>query len=326
MKYLNYYYIQNKNEQTDSIGDNSSYSNSKINKRAKTEYITTTDNILSQNKLGHERAESKNSLIVSVDDKKTVIENTIKNCHTEENKKKKENKKNINNYSNNNDDNKKEIVQFSSRRNISGIIGKNFDNINLNSNQNDEIIDNNYLIGNYCSDCYMEIPLRGYHCKICGYCVGTFDHHCVYVFNCIGEKNKCLFHLFIIFHSFLICFCDIYLFFHFDYAEKSKDFFIKNWILIIILLISILLFSFIFSLVTFQFQILIINQTTYENYAWHKINYMTKLSGSQKSPFNLGFINNIKVVYCRKNFLKMKKDDIWNFKDMIDWKFICNIK
>ena len=205
-------------------------------------------------------------------------------------------------------------------------MGKNFENTNLNSNQNDEIIENNYLVGNYCSDCYMEIPLRGYHCKICGYCVGTFDHHCVYVYNCIGEKNKYLFHLFIIFHSFLICFCDIYIFFHFDYAEKSKEFFIKNWLLIIILLISILLFSFIFSLVTFQFQILIVNKTTYENYAWHKINYMKKLSGTKNSPFNLGLIKNIQVVYCRKKFLKIKKDDIWNFKDMIDWKFICNIK
>ena len=53
---------------------------------------------------------------------------------------------------------------------------------------------------------------------------------------------------------------------------------------------------------------------------------MKKLSGTQNSPFNLGFFNNIKVVYCRKMFLKMKRDDIWNFKDMIDWKMICNIK
>jgi palmitoyltransferase len=249
-------------------------------------------------------------------DKTNIIPNPNKNCQTEGN-----------NYvtTNNNNEEKKEIVENSSRRNISGI-GKNFENFNLNSNQNEETIENNLLIGNYCSDCFMEIPLRAYHCKICGFCIGTFDHHCSYVYNCIGEKNKYLFHLFISFHSFFIGFCIIYMLLHFEKTNTSKDFFKKNWVLFIISLISILLFSFIFSLVTFQFQILFINQTTYENYAWHKIQYMKKLSGSQNSPFNLGFVQNFKIVYRRNNFLKLKRDDSWNFKDMLNWKLICNIK
>jgi hypothetical protein len=53
---------------------------------------------------------------------------------------------------------------------------------------------------------------------------------------------------------------------------------------------------------------------------------MKKLSGSQNSPFNLGFVQNFKIVYRRNNFLKLKRDDSWNFKDMLNWKLICNIK
>lgn len=65
--------------------------------------------------------------------------------------------------------------------------------------------DNNDVLSNgYCMDCLQEIPLRSKHCKECGKCIGTFDHHCKWVGNCIGEKNKYIFHIFLLWHSGLM--------------------------------------------------------------------------------------------------------------------------
>jgi hypothetical protein len=53
----------------------------------------------------------------------------------------------------------------------------------------------------YCSNCFIDIPLRAKHCKICNKCIATLDHHCSWVGNCIGEKNKRLFIIFLTIHS-----------------------------------------------------------------------------------------------------------------------------
>ena len=67
-----------------------------------------------------------------------------------------------------------------------------------------EIEKNDRVLEPYCSDCFFDIPLRGKHCKECGHCIATFDHHCTWVSNCIGERNKYLFHIFLLYHSILI--------------------------------------------------------------------------------------------------------------------------
>jgi hypothetical protein len=165
------------------------------------------------------------------------------------------------------------------------------------------------------------MPLRSYHCKECGYCIATFDHHCQWVNNCIGEKNKVCFHIFIIYHSIYCLFGTLYDLLNYKKTNfYLKDFLKENWIIFINNIFCLLFFSFLFSLVTFQFQIILVGQTTYENYAWHKLNYMLKLSGTQKSPFNFGIKNNLSLVYCRKKWIK--NDENNDFNDILDWKKI----
>ena len=182
-------------------------------------------------------------------------------------------------------------------------------------------LENKEIILNFCNECYIEMPLRSYHCKECGYCIATFDHHCQWVNNCIGEKNKVCFHIFIIYHSIYCLFGTLYDLLNYKKTNfYLKDFLKENWIIFINNIFCLLFFSFLFSLVTFQFQIILVGQTTYENYAWHKLNYMLKLSGTQKSPFNFGIKNNLSLVYCRKKWIK--NDENNDFNDILDWKKI----
>ncbi len=87
------------------------------------------------------------------------------------------------------------------------------------------------------------------------------------------------------------------------------------------------------SLLVFQLQLLLINQSTCnkyikqyigENYSWHRINYMRKLSKSQKSPFNKGFIKNCSFIFCYKKYYYKKKEEYLN--DHIEWIEILEVK
>lgn len=111
-----------------------------------------------------------------------------------------------------------------------------------------------------------------------------------------------------------------------------------NWSLLLFDWLNVLFFSFVFSLLVFQLKILVVNQTSWENYTWHKLPYMRKLSGSQMSPFNYGLCLNISYVLCYKkyitknrkqnNSLSASKDSTDNkkdyYKNIIDWKEIVN--
>lgn len=65
----------------------------------------------------------------------------------------------------------------------------------------------------YCTECFIDIPLRAKHCKICKNCFSTFDHHCIWIGNCIAEKNKRLFILFLFLHSVLLLYSTLIVFY-----------------------------------------------------------------------------------------------------------------
>lgn len=175
----------------------------------------------------------------------------------------------------------------------------------------------------YCMECLIETPLRAKHCKICNRCINTFDHHCKWIANCIGENNKWIFHLFLLYMSILLAFGIIYdVFFGFEIKDNERNeigkFFEDNWLVLINSMLLVLVFSFVFSLFVFQIQIAMVNQSTWERYTWHKLEYMIILSGTDKSPFDLGWKKNIDVVYNRKKYLK-------NNEEVINWKEMFNL-
>jgi hypothetical protein len=49
---------------------------------------------------------------------------------------------------------------------------------------------------------------------------------------------------------------------------------------------------------------------------------MRKLSKSQKSPFNLGFIKNCSYLFCNKKYYNTQEDDM--SKKYIDWAKILD--
>ena len=244
-----------------------------------------------------------------------------------------------NNETNENDSNKNIDIRKKSLDNNEAI---NIKPLNLTSKP--ITISNNNLYefeGRYCIDCDIDIILRSKHCGVCG-CIATFDHHCNWICNCIGEKNKkyfiyyLLFTVFLLFHSILLLFdsfcienilindnnidnnnkiCDIF--------AVLKDFLLvkQNLIVYIILLILSLALVFVFTLLKFQLNLIINNQTTWENYCWHKIPYIKDTTKSNKSPFNISLMKNIKYVFCYKKILINSKTNYINWKDIIREKY-----
>lgn len=140
--------------------------------------------------------------------------------------------------------------------------------INTGTNQTKErnISDNSdkqeTLENPYCLICFIETPLRAKHCKECDHCIATFDHHCGYIANCVGEKNKKYFLIFLFVHSFEIATCIILSVFNFKNSYEIDKWFKLNILIFLCTLIASLLFTFVFSLLVFQIQIAIKNQTT----------------------------------------------------------------
>lgn len=179
----------------------------------------------------------------------------------------------------------------------------NKDHMN-NSNINNE---SSIYEGRYCMDCHIDIPLRCKHCKDCGMCIATFDHHCSWTSNCVGEKNKLLFLIYLFFTFILLVLSFIHLIRSFEMMGKYKtspEYISDNFILLTLTLLIGLLIVFVWTLLKFQVYLALVNQTTWENYSWHKIQYMISTTKSQRSPFNKGLFDNLKYVMCIKYVLK----------------------
>jgi hypothetical protein len=183
-------------------------------------------------------------------------------------------------------------------------IEDNLDNI-INKSSSDISI----YEGRYCMECHIDIPLRCKHCTDCGWCVATFDHHCSWTARCIGEKNKAVFLIYLFFKLNYLCLDFVFLLINFTSIIECSSL-IKyielNFVNLILSSLNGLFIIFVFTLFKFQLKLVFINQTTWENYSWHKIQYMVATTKSRKSPFDKGILKNISYVFCYSKVLKSK--------------------
>lgn len=196
---------------------------------------------------------------------------------------------------------------------------ENEQNISKNMEQTKSYYnESNSFEGRYCMDCHIDLPLRAKHCIDCGFCVATFDHHCSWVANCVGERNKMKFFLFLVLTLSLLFLKISMLFFQIKISEKGMTYLASNIITLIAILIGLLLVMFVWTLLKFQLFLAWKNQTTWENYSWHKIPYIRDTTHSQKSPFDKGFSVNIKYILCYKATLKKYNSSYIPWKKLME--------
>ncbi|CAD8055401.1 unnamed protein product [Paramecium sonneborni] len=125
----------------------------------------------------------------------------------------------------------------------------------------------------YCAFCHIYRPPRSSHCYTCGNCILKYDHHCPWIGQCIGQNNYRQYIQLLIFGMFdqlcIFCICTITLY---------DQMIIK----IILIIYTIPLFFFIFSLQVLHLYLLITRQTSKE---YFKQLWKTKAG----NPFNLQF-------------------------------------
>lgn len=175
--------------------------------------------------------------------------------------------------------------------------------------------------GRYCMECHIDIPLRCKHCTDCGWCIATFDHHCSWTSRCIGEKNKGIFIMYLFFKLNYLCLVFSYLMMNFSLLSESPsiiNYLEKNIFILVLTSICGLFIVFVFTLLKFQIILMLNNQTTWENYSWHKIQYMVATTKSQKSPFDKGLVKNIEYVFCLSKILKSKNSNYILWRKEVD--------
>ena len=62
--------------------------------------------------------------------------------------------------------------------------------------------------------------------------------------------------------------------------------------------------------IIFHTYLLLSNLTTWECLSWSKVSYLTNWPRKNRSPFNIGLINNFKLYFC----YNLKKDDYFVWK------------
>ena len=181
--------------------------------------------------------------------------------------------------------------------------------------------------GRYCMSCHIDIPLRTKHCQDCDMCVATFDHHCSWISKCVGEKNKLKFlnylfvellYLILVFNFLLTAFRNMSLY------QSISNFLLDHIYLILLTSINGLFIVFVFTLLKFQLNLALKNQTTWENLSWHKIQYMVSTTKSQKSPFSKDWKSNLSYVFCYESIIKRSntKFIVWKNETNLD-SFKC---
>lgn len=149
----------------------------------------------------------------------------------------------------------------------------------------------------YCSDCYVDQPIRSKHCRQCGYCIATFDHHCIWVGNCVGERNRPLFmiYLFVQTAELLICIERPFSIIQtLGYSTAAVTFpllvtFVVSYFLLTLALISLLAYH-----IYFMFA----NVTTWEYLSWQNITYLEGFEKKNGSPFSISPFHNF-MLYMR---------------------------
>lgn len=134
-------------------------------------------------------------------------------------------------------------------------------------------------------------PLRTVYCKEVGQYVATYDHFCVMIDTPIGEKNHCKFFCLVLSQTVLTIH-SVALVHHSDSLQ--------GWILAVFLWPFGLGFL---SLAVRHACWMLLNVTTYECMASHRVEYLQGSSG-WACPFSAGVIGNLRL-FCFENGFKL---------------------
>jgi len=151
-----------------------------------------------------------------------------------------------------------------------------------------------YVELRYCMTCNRNQPLRAKHCRKCEHCIATHDHHCPWLGNCVGERNKRFFFCYLICQQILIGVLTA-LAVRLIVMNRYK---VVGWIFTIIGAIFSL---FVLNLIIFHCYLLPQNITTWEFLSWSKVSYLKEWPKRFGSPFNLGLMQNLKLVFGYNN-------------------------
>mmetsp|Transcript_62442 Transcript_62442/g.115963 ORF Transcript_62442/g.115963 Transcript_62442/m.115963 type:complete len:366 (-) Transcript_62442:60-1157(-) len=142
-----------------------------------------------------------------------------------------------------------------------------------------------------CKWCQKYKPDRCHHCRVCRLCILKMDHHCPWIYNCVGFHNHKYFFLLLMYSTFN---CHLIVWTMYPSvltALVPTEPFIKMFCLLFgeaLAAFLCLLLSFFF---TFHIWLMLKAMTTIEF-----CEKSVKRSGSEKSTYDLGVLQNMKAV------------------------------
>lgn len=159
-----------------------------------------------------------------------------------------------------------------------------------------------------CNICRARRPARAHHCRRCGTCILQFDHHCIWIANCVGYRNRGHFTRCLLFGTLTCIFMFALLLIRISDAlsvEYSTNAEFPMSITLIVgagVNLTILTpLSALLAMMTYNHMCLICsNQTSVELLEMEDAKSMNV---AYTNPFDLGYMNNLEMVFGRNLFL-----------------------
>lgn len=130
----------------------------------------------------------------------------------------------------------------------------------------------------YCDYCEIEQPMRAKHCEDCKQCVRKHDHHCPWLDACVGEGNHKYFWTFLLVTTILILWTFAITWTNFQYEVSWKDWWKRN----VVFIIDMLILSFggftVIGLLGFHTFLMFRGLTTWELVSRERITYLKHLT------------------------------------------------
>jgi len=139
----------------------------------------------------------------------------------------------------------------------------------------------------YCDTCRIFRPPLAVHCPLCQNCVRRYDHHCPWVGNCIGARNYRYFVGFLVSASITLVYSLALSILHIKQvaseSETGRDTVVGSVGSIVLVILTIMLLIFVVALLTFHVQLLLSNQTAFEQLKSNR--ELLKPTGTGIRPF-----------------------------------------